>query len=39
MESYTKPDILETYILGWSKTYDINIDVIQGWGNVQMGSK
>jgi hypothetical protein len=27
MESYTKPDILETYVLGGVRRYDINIDV------------
>lgn len=29
MESYTKPDILETYVLGGVRRYDINIDVVQ----------
>lgn len=29
MESYTKPDILETYVLGGVRRYDINIGVIQ----------
>ena len=29
MESTTKPNILETYILGGVRHYDINIDVIQ----------
>lgn len=29
MESYIKPDILETYVLGGVRRYDINIDVVQ----------
>lgn len=29
MESYIKPDILETYVLGGVRRYDINIDVTQ----------
>lgn len=29
MESYTKPDILETYVLGGVRRYDININVVQ----------
>lgn len=29
MESYTRPDILETYVLGGVRRYDINIDVVQ----------
>lgn len=29
MESYTKPDILETYVLGGVRRYDINIDIVQ----------
>lgn len=29
MESYIKPDIIETYILGGVRRYDINIDVVQ----------
>lgn len=29
MESYTKPDILETYVLGGLRRYDINIDIVQ----------
>lgn len=29
MESYIKPDILETYILGGVRRYYINIDVVQ----------
>ena len=29
MESYTKPDILETYVLGGVRRYHINIDVVQ----------
>ena len=29
MESYIKPDILETYVLGGVRRYNINIDVVQ----------
>lgn len=29
MESYIKPNILETYVLGGVRRYDINIDVVQ----------
>lgn len=29
MESYIKPDIIETYILGGVRRYYINIDVVQ----------
>ena len=29
MESYIKPDILETCVLGGVRRYDINIDVVQ----------
>ena len=29
MESYIKPDILETYVLGGVRRYYINIDVVQ----------
>ena len=29
MESYIKPDILETYILGGVRRYNININVVQ----------
>ena len=29
MESFIKPDILETYVLGGVRRYDINIDVVQ----------
>ena len=41
MESTTKPNILETYILGGVRHYDINIDVIQEgemykWGQVSV---
>lgn len=32
MESYTKPDILETYVLGGVRRYEINIDVVQDRG-------
>lgn len=28
MESYTRPNILETYVLGGVRRYDINIDVV-----------
>lgn len=29
MESYTKPDILEAYVLGGVRRYEININVVQ----------
>lgn len=29
MESYTKPNILETYVLGGVRRYNININVVQ----------
>ena len=29
MESYTRPNILETYVLGGVRRYNINIDVVQ----------
>ena len=43
MESYTKPDILETYVLGGVRRYDINIDVVQigeiyKWEQVHVSS-
>lgn len=43
MESYTRPDILETYVLGGVRRYDINIDVVQigeiyKWEQVHVSS-
>ena len=44
MESYTRPDILETYVLGGVRRYDINIDVVQDgemykWEQVSVPSE
>lgn len=44
MESYTKPDILETYVLGGVRRYDINIDIVQDgemykWEQVSVPSE